>query len=353
MLVPELDLQIYIIYEVLNLVTRKYYIGKTKRTLNRRWRGHVTEALSECDTMILHKSIRKYGEKNFQIRQIDTAYGLKHSKFLETFYILYYRSNERQYGYNTIIHDFEDIIDDKNFLEEISIKVHKNGKKYISMNQNGTYTANVMKNSKQYIKRSRDLNFLQEVVDKLNIALYDDYDDLYFPEKVEEYNKIDFKEYIEHFFDKTNKLIGVYWNKKRQTYHSRMNYKNMHLNLGTYKSSEEAAIIRDKVSYFLHGDYYTRFNFPDLIEKDKYIKEGKILFELSKLRNGQAINRKTTSKYIGVYKQDNSWRYSFQINKIIHKGSASTEIEAAKQRDILAIKYGGKILNFPVEMKSV
>jgi len=345
----------YIIYTILNLKTRKYYIGKTKRTLKERWQCHNYEANGEFDNMYIHASIRKHGKENFEIKQIDTAFGLKHSKFLESFYILYYRSNESKYGYNTIVHDLYDSECDSEQKEILSLAAHNAAPKHIGFDKKrGLYVAFVRKYGVVYKKSSKNLDFIKETKDKLNIALYKDYSKLFFPERADEYNKINFEQYLKDFNKKPNKFIGVSLIKRLGLYSSHIFFKNKTFSLGYYKTEIEAAIAKDKVHYFLHGDPYTKFNLPDLINPAEYIKDGKAMF--TKLKSGKSLIRDTKSKYLGVWKAPNGkWSYRFTHNKIKYRGTELTEIEAAKQRDILAIKYGSKKLNFPelVEIKCI
>jgi group I intron endonuclease len=53
-----------IIYRLTNTINQKTYIGLTTKTLDERWRGHVSNA--NCGSSYhLHKAIRKYGEDAF------------------------------------------------------------------------------------------------------------------------------------------------------------------------------------------------------------------------------------------------------------------------------------------------
>lgn len=59
------------IYAITNHITNKRYVGQTKRTIDKRFRSHLSEAKSNKYQMYLHKSIRKYGPESFTIELIE------------------------------------------------------------------------------------------------------------------------------------------------------------------------------------------------------------------------------------------------------------------------------------------
>ena len=58
---------IYKVYKITNLINNKFYIGITQKLLNHRF------AIHKNVKSYIGNSIRKYGENNFTIEQIDTA----------------------------------------------------------------------------------------------------------------------------------------------------------------------------------------------------------------------------------------------------------------------------------------
>lgn len=61
------------IYIIINNINKKFYIGKTTSSIQKRFKRHLNDATSmRCDTR-LAKAIRKYGVENFYVEQLDTA----------------------------------------------------------------------------------------------------------------------------------------------------------------------------------------------------------------------------------------------------------------------------------------
>lgn len=54
------------IYQILNSITHDFYIGKTKKDINRRLKEHIYKARNNIQTHF-YRAIRKYGEQNFSI----------------------------------------------------------------------------------------------------------------------------------------------------------------------------------------------------------------------------------------------------------------------------------------------
>lgn len=82
-----------IIYKITNKVNGKSYIGKTRYTLEFRWRQHI-----HCkDNVYFHKAIRKYGIDNFSPEILEEC-DLKDIDSKEIYYIAKYNTFED--GYN-------------------------------------------------------------------------------------------------------------------------------------------------------------------------------------------------------------------------------------------------------------
>lgn len=79
-----------IIYKTTNLINGKIYIGKTKRTTSSYY-GSGT---------VLQYAFKKYGKENFKRETIDTADTYKELNEKEVYWIKYYKSTDKEVGYN-------------------------------------------------------------------------------------------------------------------------------------------------------------------------------------------------------------------------------------------------------------
>ena len=75
------------IYKIINLINNKVYIGKTIKSVERRFKEHIRDASKNIRKSILYNAIRKYGSKNFKIEIIDNCYSNDHLSFMECFHI--------------------------------------------------------------------------------------------------------------------------------------------------------------------------------------------------------------------------------------------------------------------------
>lgn len=95
------EVLLLIIYKATNLVNDKIYIGQTINTLEYRKNQHFREAKSKRrHTVYFHNALNKYGYDNFVFEQIDTAKSQEELDEKERYWIRYYNSNNKTYGYN-------------------------------------------------------------------------------------------------------------------------------------------------------------------------------------------------------------------------------------------------------------
>jgi len=87
------------IYAIRNKTNGKVYIGKTERSLNRRWKQHLCEA-NRGMGFRLHRAIRKYGADAFTVSLLSTAATRDQLKELERDFIVKYCSINPNLGYN-------------------------------------------------------------------------------------------------------------------------------------------------------------------------------------------------------------------------------------------------------------
>lgn len=88
------------IYKITHKRTNKCYIGQSIH-IERRWQDHINSSLKQKDNFYIHCAIKKYGEDAFNFEIIEK---LPQDKLLlnerEEYWINYYKSNKKRYGYN-------------------------------------------------------------------------------------------------------------------------------------------------------------------------------------------------------------------------------------------------------------
>lgn len=107
------------IYKITNQINGKCYIGKSVDIYNR-WIRHRSRAFQEGDQQYncyLYRSIRKYGLDNFIFEIIEEC-TFEDLNSREIFYIDFYHSFDKTYGYNmtrggdgTLKQDYEEVCD--------------------------------------------------------------------------------------------------------------------------------------------------------------------------------------------------------------------------------------------------
>lgn len=94
------DFPCYCIYKIKNLINSKVYIGLTKN-IDDRIRTHLICVRDKSyDKSIIHRSIRKHGCENFEINILTTCSSLKEANQKEIELIDFFKSADREYGYN-------------------------------------------------------------------------------------------------------------------------------------------------------------------------------------------------------------------------------------------------------------
>ena len=90
------------IYKITNNVNNKIYIGQTKNTIEQRFKGHIKQAKAnkKSDHSILHEAIRKYGELNFYVEEIDFANTKNELDEKEKYWIKNLNAQNSKIGYN-------------------------------------------------------------------------------------------------------------------------------------------------------------------------------------------------------------------------------------------------------------
>lgn len=89
-----------LVYKITNCLNNKCYIGITERSLEERWKGHLSCAKNNVNRH-LYCAMRKYGVENFSIEVLEDNiddYNVLLEK--EIFYIDMFNSANIDYGYN-------------------------------------------------------------------------------------------------------------------------------------------------------------------------------------------------------------------------------------------------------------
>lgn len=89
----------FFIYMFKNKINNKIYIGQTNNLRNR-FLKHKSVANLNKENHPLYNSIRKYGINNFDFIEIEAVNSLKEANEKEIYWIKYYNSNNRNFGYN-------------------------------------------------------------------------------------------------------------------------------------------------------------------------------------------------------------------------------------------------------------
>lgn len=85
------------IYKITNKVNGKSYIGKTERTIQRRFQEHCHEAYEERSyDRPLYRAIRKYGKENFEVTELEQT---DQAEEREIYWINFYKTYGAN-GYN-------------------------------------------------------------------------------------------------------------------------------------------------------------------------------------------------------------------------------------------------------------
>lgn len=95
----------WMIYKITNKLNKKYYIGQTKTSINKRWSKHIYTAFNERSRdyeCYFYRAIRKYGKENwiFEILE-NNIQTIELANEIEIKYISNYNSNDKKIGYNS------------------------------------------------------------------------------------------------------------------------------------------------------------------------------------------------------------------------------------------------------------
>lgn len=88
------------IYKITNLINNKIYIGKTKYSIETRFKNHLWSIDHHRTKSLLYDAMNKYGKDNFKVEQIDQADSLEELNKKEQYWISKLNSRNPSIGYN-------------------------------------------------------------------------------------------------------------------------------------------------------------------------------------------------------------------------------------------------------------
>jgi hypothetical protein len=88
-----------IIYSILNKLNNKIYIGQTTQKIETRWKKHLNN-IKRRKNIYLYDAINHYGIENFLIEKIEDCSNIDELNQRETYWINFYKSNQKEFGYN-------------------------------------------------------------------------------------------------------------------------------------------------------------------------------------------------------------------------------------------------------------
>lgn len=202
----------FIIYKITNLINDKVYIGKTCRDLTTRWKEHWSCALNKADNFYLHNAMRKYGQENFKIEQIDIANTIDELNLKEQEYITLYNALNNKTGYNLTrggdgnqLYDWDEI----RSLWDLGYSV-----KEISQII-GCYRGTIGQALKNYSSYSYQESLSRSNYNKKSICQYNSAKELVktYPSIIAAARELNCSEYTisNCLRDKTNSALGYYW----------------------------------------------------------------------------------------------------------------------------------------------
>ncbi|MEJ2248874.1 MAG: GIY-YIG nuclease family protein [Candidatus Lokiarchaeota archaeon] len=116
------------IYIITNLINAKVYIGKTESTIMKRWYAHKWRAnhIERVENPIkIDLAIKKYGENNFKIEEIDKTFNKEDLLKAEASWIKFYNATDHEKGYNIDSMSVNINLDDYESIWEIPINSEK------------------------------------------------------------------------------------------------------------------------------------------------------------------------------------------------------------------------------------
>lgn len=266
----------YYVYLLINTINGKLYVGKTRRTLEKRAEGHRHSPNNpRAKNTYIARAIAKYGFDNFKMELLEECDDEEHMQEREVYWILNKKSYISNIGYNlkTEKDGGTEFLDDEKKLA-IS-RANRRNKRPASESPYGIcvakdrnkFCSKVNHLGDRFYRFFDNLADAQESSDKLVYYFFNDDKIKYnFPEKVNKYTEddlyfnfcsfrilesaLDRSEYNGVGF-KTNKWIAKF------KFHEKIYF------LGFYDNEIEAARAVDKARFSFRGENSRFYNFPE------------------------------------------------------------------------------------------
>jgi len=123
-----------IIYSCFNTITGKHYIGQTKFTAEKRFRGHIKSSNVQKHKQKVgkfHPALKKYGAEVFVVTVLSTCKTQEEANAAEQYWIAFFNARDDEFGYNIAIGGLTHFGPQKHSEETIAkMRAAKLGKKF-------------------------------------------------------------------------------------------------------------------------------------------------------------------------------------------------------------------------------
>lgn len=353
----------FVVYKITNKINGKIYVGKCRYGFKHRWTSHVRD--SKIKQTPLYRAMRKYGLESFTIEAIEKYTSQKDMDEREAFWIEYLDCMNTNVGYNMMsdVQVRRVLTEEERIKRAHSMQKHKFIKegKYTGVNKSydrerpKPWMFSIKYCDNIYRKRFKTAVEAAEAYDKMALFLFGDDCLLNFPKKKAHY----IQEGLSKFFDEvvlsskeSSEFYGVSLSGQTKEYRATItDHLNKYIYLGEYKTELEAAIVHDKVSFYLFSKNGP-LNFPEGWDMS-YITEGEQIYKFYTQENrDQKRKVPRASKYRYVSRKGANWETSFILNyKRYRTDTIFSEEEAAIAADEITVTLLGEAArtNFPIE----
>lgn len=229
----------YIIYKFTNKLNGKAYIGKTKNFERR-----LSEHLKKDDCLYIYRAIKKYGLASFLIEFLEENLPFEEAKEKEGLFIVEHNTLCPN-GYNLVLETGQGREPCKETRERMAVGQQSKSRAEIKgiKKKGAKFLCRVQQNKKEICKSFESLQGARECYDKCVLFLYGEEASLNFPDKREEYLKLDLEKEFENFKKrkiKSSIYEGVSYHKLTKKWMAYYYLKRKMIHLGIFATEEEA-----------------------------------------------------------------------------------------------------------------